>query len=76
MLRPVRRRAVFVEKKDQPERFYLDIRLARQRRGALGARIEVGRFESCGRVNSLLTRVLAILWRRRVRNNRCEIRNP
>ncbi len=76
MLRPVRRRPIFVEKNNQPETFYLDIRLARQRRGALGARIEVSRFGSLGRVNNLLTRVLAILWRRRVRSHRCEIRDP
>lgn len=76
MLRPVRRRPVFVEKNSQPETFYLDIRLARQRRGALGARIEVSRCKSLGRVNGVLTRVSAILRRRRVRNHRCEIRNP
>jgi len=46
MLRPVRRRPVFVEKNSQPETFYLDIRLARQRRGALGARIEVSRYRT------------------------------
>jgi hypothetical protein len=56
MLRPVRRRPVFVEKNSQPETFYLDIRLSRQRRGALGARIEVRRFKSLGRVNGILTR--------------------
>jgi hypothetical protein len=44
MLRPVRKRPVFVDKNNQPEKFYLDIRLARRRRGALGARIEVSRF--------------------------------
>jgi len=57
MLRPVRRRPVLVDKNNQPETFYLDIRLSRQRRGALGARIEVSRFGSLGRVNGRLTRV-------------------
>lgn len=64
MLRPVRRRPVFVDNTNQQERFYLDIRLSRQRRGALGARIEVSRFGVLGRVNGRLIHVSAILWRR------------
>ena len=64
MLRPVRRRPVFVDSSNQQERFYLDIRLSRQRRGALGARIEVSQFGVLGRVNGRLIRVSAILRRR------------
>ena len=54
MLRPVRRRPVFVDNEKQPETFYLDIRIPRHHRGALGARIEVNRFACCSASPAIL----------------------